>query len=80
MNTDELGDVKSISNLITYLAKNCDNYSDMIHVFNDISISVHARRKELNNKERTIESVSIMKEYLKDTSKQIHSIINEYYK
>lgn len=77
----KLENVKSIMNLLNYLAENYSvDYTDMIHVYNDISISVIARRKKLNKKERALESVSIMKEYLKDTNKQVHIIVNEYFR
>lgn len=81
MNIGELEKIKSISTLINYLADNhMVDYTNMIHVYNDISISVHARRSELNKKQRIFESVSIMKEYLKDTNKQVHIIVNEYFR
>ena len=79
MNSNELEKVKTIGNLINYMAEHCDNYTNMVHKFNDISISVHGRRPKYKKKERVIESISIMKEYLKDTSKEIHIVVNEYY-
>lgn len=78
---NQLEKVMSFTGLLDYMYTNhSKDVNELIDKYNDISISVQVRRKNLNKKGRDLEALDIMKGYLKDETKEIHVLVNDYYK